>query len=218
MNDSEKDNNIENPDNSDEAIKPENQTGENGINPQKQESTQAEIENSILDERENSEQIDQEDSQKNAPEIIASLQEEVADLHDKLLRSFAESENIRNRSTKMVEESRLYSITAFAKDLLPVMDNFTRTLQHAPENPEGDLKVIIDGVSMTKTELENAFKKHGLECISPQKGEKFDYNKHNAISQIVTDEFQAGTIVDTMQVGYKIKDRLLRPAVVTVAK
>ncbi len=158
------------------------------------------------------------DQAANSSEMIALLQEEIADLHDKLLRSFAESENIRNRSAKMIEESKLYSINNFAKDLLPVLDNFSRTLQHAPKEITGELKIIMDGVSMTKNELETVFAKHGLECISPQKGEKFDYNKHNAISQIVTDEFQAGTIVDTMQVGYKIKDRLLRPAVVTVAK
>ena len=71
---------------------------------------------------------------------------------------------------------------------------------------------------MTQKELENVFRKHGLEVIEPQEGEKFDYNAHHAITQIVTDKHKAGTIVNTMQVGYKIKDRLIRPASVAVAK
>ena len=218
MNDNKQNDKVENISNDDNSL--ENEVAEQNSEPilQSQPSSEGSISDlAPTDESPSDKTIKGHSDEKNS-EMIAVLQEEIADLHDKLLRSFAESENIRNRSSKMVEEARIYSIDSFAKDLFPVLDNFSRTIEHAPKAPEGELKVIIDGVLMTKNELENVFAKHGLECISPQKGEKFDYNKHNAISQIVTDEFQAGTIVDTMQVGYKMKDRLLRPAVVTVAK
>lgn len=150
--------------------------------------------------------------------MIESLQEQVDVLQDKLLRSMAESENIRARSSKLAEEARDYSITSFAKDLVPVMDNIGRALQHIPENMDKETKILFDGVKMTSDEFQSVFKKHNIEPISPLKGDKFDYNLHNAISQITTAEFPEGTIVNTMQVGYKIKDRLLRPAAVTVAK
>jgi molecular chaperone GrpE len=80
------------------------------------------------------------------------------------------------------------------------------------------MKNMISGVDMTRNELTSIFKKHGLESIEPQAGEKFDYNIHHAVAQIETDEHDDGTIVNTMQVGYKIKDRLLRPAMVRVSK
>lgn len=150
--------------------------------------------------------------------LVESLQEQIESLQDKLLRSMAECENIRARSAKMTEEAKDYAITSFAKDLVPVMDNLSMALKHVPEAMSDDVKVVIDGVKMTFSEFENIFKKHGLKCISPEKGDKFDYNIHNAISQIVTEEFSEGTVVNTMQVGYKIKDRLLRPAAVVVAK
>ena len=119
---------------------------------------------------------------------------------------------------KKVEEARDFSIVGFAKDLLPVIDNFSRALSHVPENINNDTKIIIDGVSMIKDELISIFKKHGIESIEPKEGEGFDYNHHHAISQVVTDQYEEGTIVTTMQVGYKIKDRLIRPASVAVAK
>ena len=86
------------------------------------------------------------------------------------------------------------------------------------KNINNDTKIIIDGVSMIKDELISIFKKHGIESIEPKEGEGFDYNNHHAISQVVTDQYEEGTIVSTMQVGYKIKDRLIRPASVAVAK
>lgn len=151
-------------------------------------------------------------------QIIANMQEQIEGLQDKLLRSMAECENVRARTTKLVEEAKEFSITGFAKDLVPVVDNLSRALSHVPDELDENTKMVIEGVAMTKNEFENVFKKHGLVCIEPEQGEKFDYNLHNAISQIVTEEFEPGTIVNTMQAGYKIKGRLLRPASVTVAK
>lgn len=149
---------------------------------------------------------------------LNDMTEQIKELQDKLLRSMAETENVRVRLNKNTEEAREYAITNFAKDLIPVIDNFKMTLQHVPANLGEEMNNLVQGIVMTKDELERVFSKHGLESIEPQPGDDFDYNCHNAISQIMTDKYKTGTIAETMQVGYKIKDRLIRPASVTVVK
>jgi len=149
---------------------------------------------------------------------IQILQEKIDHLQDKLLRQLAETENIRTRSAKLIEEAKDYAIFGFSRDLVPVMDNLSRTLEHLPNNLDADTQNVVEGIKMTKKELDSAFKKHALELIQPHSGDKFDYHSHHAISQMVTEEQEPGTIVTTMQVGYKIKDRLIRPAAVAVAK
>ncbi len=149
---------------------------------------------------------------------ITALQDKANHLQDKLLRQLAEAENIRTRSAKLIEEAKDYAIFGFSRDLVPVMDNLSRALEHLPNNLDADTKNIVEGIKMTKKELAHAFKKHALELIQPHSGDKFDYHSHHAISQIMTDQQEPGTIVNTMQVGYKIKDRLIRPASVAVAK
>lgn len=151
-------------------------------------------------------------------EIINNLNNQVEVLQDKLLRQLAESENIRTRSAKLIEEAREYAIFEFTKDLIPVIDNLQRALEHLPKDLDPEAQNVVEGVKMTKEQLEAAFKKHHLESITPQSGDKFDYNIHHAISQVMTEEFSPGSIVNTMQAGYKIKDRLIRPAAVAVAK
>lgn len=146
------------------------------------------------------------------------LKSQVTQLSDKLLRSMAEAENMRRRYEKMVEDTREYAIVNFAKDLLGVMDNLSRALAHKPEQLDIQTKGIFEGVVMTKDELNSVFKKHGLQPIEPAPGEKFDYNLHHAISQVATDEYNQDTVVNLMQAGYKMKDRLLRPASVIVSK
>ena len=149
---------------------------------------------------------------------IASLKSQIEILQDKLLRTIAESDNTRKRLEKLIEEAKDYAIFSFAKDLLSVNDNLSRALEHKPQNTEGDLASIITGVEMTKNELTSILKKHGLESIEPLLGEKFDYNIHHAISQVVSDEYDQDSIIGIMQSGYKIKDRLIRPAIVQVSK
>ena len=151
-------------------------------------------------------------------EEIVRLQNQIEELRDKLLRTMAESENTRRRFEKMVAESRDYAITSFAKDLLSVMDNLSRSLQY--NNPELNNQIgnVIAGIEMTRDELESIFKKHGLENINPIAGDNFDYNVHHAVSQIETDAYDKDKVVETMQQGYKIKERLLRPAIVKVSK
>lgn len=143
---------------------------------------------------------------------------ELTELKDKLLRQMAETENIRRRSAKSVTEAREFAIFEFSRDLISVMDNFERSLEHLPKNPDQETKTIIEGLKMTKTELASVFEKHQLKTVKAATGDKFDYNLHNAISQIESDEIATDHIVKTVQQGYQIKDRLIRPATVIVAK
>ncbi len=143
---------------------------------------------------------------------------EIEDLKDKLLRAVAESENIRKRYEKQLEDTRSYAIFNFAKDLITVMSNLTMALEHKPANITVEMQNIITGVELTKNILEKAFHKHGIEKIIPNKGDKFDYNLHHVISEKETDEYESGVIIDVLQMGYKIKDRLLDPSFVCVSK
>lgn len=144
--------------------------------------------------------------------------EEVAALKDQLLRSMADIENLRIRHDKQLSETREYAITNFAKDLIAVLDNFTMALTHIPENLPTEMTGVVDGIKMTYKELLSIFKKHGIEAVSPEAGDKFNYHEHHAISEAQTNDLKPGHIVSTMQIGYKMKDRLLRPASVVIAK
>ena len=149
---------------------------------------------------------------------IEQLEHHIEDLSDRLLRSVAETENIRRRYEKQIEEVKEYSITNFAKDLISVLDNLARSIEFKPENIPNEIKSLFDGVVMTYKELESTLSKHGVLIIEPKEGDKFDYNIHHAISHMISDTIEEGSIVGLMQAGYKIKDRLLRPATVSVAK
>lgn len=149
---------------------------------------------------------------------IEQLEHQIEELSDRLLRTVAESENLRRRYEKQIEETREYSVTAFAKDLISVVDNLDRAIKFQPQNPTTEVQNILDGVLMTHKELYSIFTKHGISPIEPKEGEKFDYNLHFAISQVDNPSYERDTIVGIMQVGYKIRDRLLRPASVSVAK
>lgn len=150
---------------------------------------------------------------------VNALKTQIEVLQDKLLRAAADSENLRRRLEKNIEETKDYAIVSFAKDLLSVMDNLARTLEHTPEAPnDNQIANVISGIAMTKNELDSVFKKYHLEVIEPVAGEKFDYNLHHAISQISIEKYPPGSIAGIMQIGYKLKNRLLRPAIVTVAK
>lgn len=154
-----------------------------------------------------------------AEAAIAALQAEVADLKDKLLRALADVENIRRRAEREKQETAHYAVTGFARDLLNVADTFRRALDSLP--PEArDLdvaKAFIEGVEMTERELLKAFEKHGIRKVDPA-GERFDHNFHQAMMEVPTDDHAPGTVVHVMQSGYVLKDRLLRPALVGVAK
>lgn len=149
---------------------------------------------------------------------LSIAEKEINDLRDKLLRAVAETENVRRRSEKEKADAANYSVTNFARDILAVGDSLSRAIDSVPQNedlPES-VKNLIEGVKMTERELLNIFERHGIQKIDP-KGEAFDHNLHQAMFEAETDD-PNGTVIQVMQVGYKIKERLLRPAMVGVSK
>ncbi|KAF8818849.1 nucleotide exchange factor GrpE [Rickettsia endosymbiont of Cardiosporidium cionae] len=173
----------------------------------------------ILDDNNYAELLEKEIlNSKKLSQTIQELNDKIKELEDKFLRSVAESENIRSRFSKSLEEEKRYSIRNFSKDLIPVIDSLNMAISHGGEASTENIKDILAGITMTKQELESAFKKHKVEAIVPSVGDKFDYHNHNAISQKENNDYEEGTILNVMQVGYKIQDRLIRPASVVVSK
>ncbi len=145
---------------------------------------------------------------------------EIAELKDRLLRAAAEMENLRKRTERERQDASQYAITGFARDLLDVADNLRLALENVPADTSaanGDLKPFIDGVEMTERTLLSVFEKHGIERFSPE-GEKFDHNFHEAMFEAPTTDYPNGTVMQVVQPGYTIRDRLLRPARVGVAR
>lgn len=145
---------------------------------------------------------------------------EIAALNDKLLRTLAESENLRRRSQREREDTAKYAIANFARDILSVADNLQRALGSLPEAPtdaDDPITALVDGVKMTERELQAIFERHGIEKIEPE-GHKFDHDRHEAMFEMPTTDAPAGTVVQVFEAGYMLKDRLLRAAKVAVAK
>jgi molecular chaperone GrpE len=156
-----------------------------------------------------------------APDPAEALTKEAAELKDMLLRTLAEMENLRRRSEREVADARLYGIANFARDVLGVADNMRRALDAAGtelrESTDDKTKALIDGVDLTERELLKVMEKHGVKRLDPQ-GEKFDPNFHQAMYELPDPHAVPGTIMQVMQAGYKIGERVLRPALVGVAK
>lgn len=150
---------------------------------------------------------------------ISALEAENADLKDKLLRALAETENVRRRAEREREDTSKYAITNFARDILSIRDNLRRAIDSLPEEAREDesLAAFLAGIEMTEKELLSVMEKHGIEPVNPE-GEKFDHNYHQAMFEVETADHPPGTVVQVAQIGYVIKDRLLRPAMVGVAK
>lgn len=143
---------------------------------------------------------------------------EVDHLKEQLMRALADIENLRKRHAREKEEALQYGITKFARNLLPVADNLRRALETAEAFQENeDFKTIREGVEITEKELLSAFEKAKIEKISPE-GEKFDHDYHQAIFEVEDERAEPGTVLQVMQAGYTISGRLLRPAMVGVAK
>lgn len=159
--------------------------------------------------------------QAQAPEPSTALEREHAEMKDRLLRALAEMENLRKRTEREIADSRLYSVTSFARDLLVVADNMRRALETVPpelrNTAESGVKALIDGVELTERELLKALEKNGVRQFTPQ-GEKFDPNVHQAMFEIPDATVPAGSVVQVVQPGYMIGDRVLRPALVGVSK
>jgi molecular chaperone GrpE len=149
-----------------------------------------------------------------------ALAREVADLKDKLLRALAEMENLRRRTEREVADARIYAITSFARDLVGVTDNMRRALDMVGLEQRADdsnAKALLEGVELTERELLRVLEKHGVRKLDPR-GAKFDPNLHQAMYEVPDDSVPAGTVVDVVQAGYTIGDRVLRPALVAVSK
>ena len=137
-----------------------------------------------------------------------------------MLRALAETENVRKRADREREEVAKYGITSLARDIVGIADNLRRALESVPaESKESDarIKSLREGVALTQQEFEAVLARHGIERIEPL-GELFDHNFHQAMFEIEDKEHSAGTVVQVLQEGYRIHDRLLRPAMVGVAK
>jgi len=155
------------------------------------------------------------------PGSVEALAKEAADLRDKMLRTLAEMENLRQRTRREVADSKIYGITGFARDVLDIADSLQRTIDAVPaetrESADPLLKALIEGVELTERSLLNALEKNGVKKFDPQ-GEKFNPNFQQAMYEVPDPSVPAGTVVQVVQAGYTIGERVLRPALVGVSK
>ncbi len=154
-------------------------------------------------------------------EALALLTAERDELKDRILRTLAEMENLRRRTEREVADARTYAVTNFARDMLNVADNVRRALESVPADQraaaDGSLKSLIDGIELTERDLVKNLERHGVKPVEPQ-GQRFDPNRHQAMFEVPNPDVPAGTVVQVVQTGYVIGDRVLRPALVGVAK
>ncbi len=151
-------------------------------------------------------------------EVIAQLEAECMRLKDRLLRALAESENTRRRAERDRKDAEAYGGTRLARDLLAVHDNLDRALSHVDDELRDQAKGLIEGVELTQRELLSTFAKHKIEMVSPAMGEKFDPHRHQAMFEAPIPGAEPGTVIEVMQAGFTIAGRLLRPALVGVAR
>lgn len=151
------------------------------------------------------------------PDELDKLRAENADLKDRYLRLAAEMENLRRRTARDVHDARSYSIAGFARDMLQVSDNLRRALDAVSEEAEGELKTFHEGVELTERTMLGALEKHGVKQINP-KGEKFDPNFHQAMFEVPNPDVPNNSVFEVVQPGFVIGERVLRPAMVGVAK
>jgi molecular chaperone GrpE len=159
------------------------------------------------------------DNQPASPEA-AALAQEVAETKDKLLRALAEMENLRRRTEREVSDARVYGVTGLARDLIGVFDDLRRALDAAEESAaivDGPAKTLCEGVEMIERQLLKVLDRHGIRMFDPQ-GARFDPNMHQALFEVPDANIPAGSVVQVIQPGFKIGDRVLRPAMVGVSK
>ncbi|MBX3594842.1 nucleotide exchange factor GrpE [Sphingomonas sp.] len=161
---------------------------------------------------------------QDAPEVaahdrVAELEAELAEAKSATLYARAEAQNLLRRAQKEAEDARTYAATGFARDILSVADNLTRALSAIPDDLRADdkMKGLVTGLEATGRELDSVFARHGISKISAL-GETLDPNRHQAMMEVPSTDAEPGTIVQEIQSGYMIRDRLLRPALVGVAK
>jgi molecular chaperone GrpE len=152
---------------------------------------------------------------------VEALTKEVAEARDKVLRTLAEMENLRQRTRREVADAKTYGITGFARDILDIADSLQRALDAVPAEAKAaadpGLKALIEGVELTERSMLNALEKNGVKKFDPS-GEKFDPNFQQAMSEVPDSSVPSGLVVQVVQAGYMIGDRVLRPALVGVSK
>jgi molecular chaperone GrpE len=162
-----------------------------------------------------------EPAERDAFAVVEALNAENSQLKDRVLRTLAEMENLRRRTEREVADAKTYGVTSFARDMLSVVDNLARALEHLPAearaNADPHIQSMIEGVELTARDLEAALGRHGVRKLEP-KGQKFDPNFHQAIFEAPDETLPAGTVSQVVQSGWTIGDRVLRPAMVGVSK
>ncbi len=163
------------------------------------------------------------DDAKDVDDTFEVLLQERDQLKDQLLRALAETENMRRRTERETQSARKYGHTSFARDLVGAIDNLARAIEAAGASgseavaADEATQSLIKGIELSWTEILSVIEKHGITQINPV-GEKFDYNQHQAMFELPTDEHEPGMVVEVVQHGYMLHDRLLRPAMVGVSK
>ncbi|XP_077992525.1 grpE protein homolog 1, mitochondrial-like [Glandiceps talaboti] len=186
----------------------------------KKEESAAENKSEPTKENETTEEINV--AAKQLQEEKEKLQKQLDEITDKYKRSLAETENVRTRNRKQIEETRIYAIQGFCKDLLEVADVLHAATESVPKEELGKtanshLKSLFEGLKMTEAQLLKVFSRHGLVPIDPA-GEKFDPNQHEAMFTLPTPDKVPGTVAVVTKIGYRLKERTVRPALVGVAK
>lgn len=151
---------------------------------------------------------------------LEAARAEARDMKDRVLRTLAEMENLRKRTEREVADAKTYGVTSFARDMLAVADNMRRAFESLPEEArpaDGPVKAFLEGIDLTERELIKTLGKHGVKKIEPD-GQKFDPNLHQAMFEMPNPDVPNGTVVQTVQAGFVIGDRVLRPALVGVSK
>lgn len=150
---------------------------------------------------------------------LANLRDQLEAAKQEVLYAKAETQNVRRRLEKDIADTRAYAATGFARDILSVSDNLSRALDSIPADLREDekLKALVSGIEATAREIDKVFGLHGISRIAA-KGMPLDPNQHQAMLEVPSNDAEPGTIVQELQAGYMIKDRLLRPAMVAVAK
>jgi molecular chaperone GrpE len=160
-------------------------------------------------------------TERDAYAVIEALNAENSQLKDRVLRTLAEMENLRRRTEREVSDARIYAVTSFARDMLTVVDNLSRALQHLPAEARASadpaIQSMIEGVDLTARDLEAALGRHGVKRLDP-KGQRFDPNFHQAIFEAPDENVPAGAVSQVVQSGWTIGERVLRPAMVGVSK
>lgn len=148
---------------------------------------------------------------------LAQVKAERDDMRDRFMRAIADAENARKRSERDRREAEQYGGSKLSRDILPVYDNMKRALDAVTDEQREEAKALIEGIELTMRELLNVFKKHGIELVSPQVGDRFDPQQHQAMFEAPMPDTKAGDLIQVMTEGFMLHDRLLRPAQVGVS-